>query len=651
MADFTPSLPPLRDDAASPGSRDWAILEWCNARLKDGQHFLESQVGYDKIDKAISAIFAYEKNDGSASYIPGIRTKTRANFVAKTAEDLTAMLTDTRVFWNYSTHNPKYQAQARLCNKDAEDWYTSRCIDLRIGDVVRYYTVAGTGAAHLYYSRAIDDMMVDAIDPRNVIPVNPVSTHTYQDAEGVIVRQARTPAWVKSEYNKDVRPDANSTGFYGWFTRTVTAVKGSVAGPLSGDRRKKDTPDAIPATPTVFVNTLYYRDRRTNKGSETVYMGDWENGKAQNQWSYEVKPGAPLYPFNRMLVWGGNALLYDGPAPYWHAKFPVLKLTLNPWPMTFLGKAPLWDILPLNASLDRLLNVIDDHADQVAQPGAIADKNVSRAEFQKFNTRTPGYKVRTNLASGKGIVVQNPPPLDQSLWQQVNWLIETIQKLSGTADVSQMSQLAQIPSDDTIDTIMKAMTPGVRLRSRILEGFMKEFAEMYLWSIVQFDTLPKRMAKFGPDAVTAEDFDYDPNTFIPDDIPDGDPGDIGSAINALGTGTPRTLYDRAKDMLQSFTFRFDPSSLLNTAAQQDLMKYFMLAKMGYMSVFTLMDKMGMMNFAPKNMSIPPDEIGRLQLQQQLGIGMIANAQGRKATDQAAPSMGASGGGQPTIQTS
>ena len=103
-------------------------------------------------------------------------------------------------------------------------------------------------------------------------------------------------------------------------------------------------------------------------------------------------------------------------------------------------------------------------------------------------------------------------------------------------------------------------------------------------------------------------------------------------------------------MLMSFSCKFDPSSLLNSAAQQELMKYFMLAKMGYVSVFTLMDKMGMMNFAPPDLVVPPDEIGRLKLQQELGIGMVANAQGRKATDQAPPSMGENAAG-PTIQTS
>jgi len=226
--------------------------------------------------------------------------------------------------------------------------------------------------------------------------------------------------------------------------------------------------------------------------------------------------------------------------------------------------------------------------------------------------------------------------------------------LAGTADPSSMMSLGQLPSDDTIDTLMKAMTPSIRLRSRILEAFYTEFAQQYLFCFAEFDSLQKRLAEFGPSGATPEDFDFSPGSFVPDDVPDGSPGDIASTESAF-QDLPRPLYSRAKAMLSAFVCKFDPSSLLNTAAQQDLMKYFLLAKMGYISVFTIWDKMGVMNTVPAELNgqpftLPSDELGRLRLQQALGIGMIANAQGRKASDQAPPSMGSSGGS-PTIQTS
>lgn len=655
MPDYYSDLPPLPDDAAKPGTKDYAIIQWAEARLLAGQRFVEASVGYDKIVQTLDAIFSNER-ESAASYVPTPKplSRTKANLVAKTAEDLVALLTDTRVFWNYATHNPKYEEQARISNKQAEDWYTSRLIDLRISDVIRYYTAGGTGYAHLYYSRRLNDMMVEAEDPRHVFPVEPISYHTVQDALGVIIRKARTPAWVKAEYGKEVKADIGDPGIFGWFTRVFGgAAKNQISGPLS---RRRGEDDPIPATPTVFVNTMYLDDRRTNDTGKTVYMGDWDKDDQGNMvpkttWSYSVPPGEPLYPFKRLIVWGGGALLYDGPSPYWHGKYPIIKLTLNPWPKAWLGKAPLWDILPLDISLNSLLRVIDDHAAKLAQPGVVADRNVSRTELDKFNSRAPGYKIRTNLASGKGIQVQIEPPLQQSLWQHVQWIQDMIKQLAGTADVSQMAQLAQIPSDDTIDTIMKAMTPGIRLRSRILEGFMKEFAEMYLYCIAQFDTLPKRIAKFGPDGVTTEDFDYDPNTFIPDDIPDGQPGDVAATIDSMGTDNPRPRYQRAKAMLQSFTYNFKPSSLLNSAATQDRMEDFLLAKMGYLDWFSLMENLGKMNIAPPSVKIPSSILERMALQQQFGIGMVANAQGRKATNEAPAQAQQQSTGDVTLATS
>ncbi len=677
-------LPPLQDDSAEPDTVEYAIVQWSESRLLRGRNFLEAQIGFDRISAAIDAVWANEKSS-NVSYAPMAKTglsKTACNLIPKISEDLTAQLTDTRYFWNYQTQNPKYQKQAENSNKEAEHWYNNRQIDLRIADVIRDYTVAGTGVAHHYYSRQLNDLMLEREDPRNVYPIDPISYHTFQDCKGVIVRRARTPDWVKEEFNKVVKPDTGGnvgSGFFGWIQRVIEGP-GERGGPLS-KRSKADS--AIPGSPTVFVNTMYLRDMRTNKTGKTVRMGPWEEvdvpgtpgslgtynqetalmenqvlptppskkWQAETPWSYEVPPGAPLYPFHRMIVWGGGALLYDGPSPYWHAKFPLIKFTLNPQNGSWFGKAPLWDCLPLQNSMNANLRVIDDHAAKVAQPAIIGDRNVSKAEMQKADSRAPGMKIRTNMASGKGIQIVNAGMLDPIIWEIIKFCIEQMQKIAGTFDASSMAGLAQIPSDDTIDTIMKTMTPATRLRSRILEGCFKQLAEMQLYGMFEWDTITKRIAMLGVTSVTREDFDYAPGTQIPDDVPDGEPGDIAGFENALGLDNPRPLYIRARAMLQSFACKFDPSSLLNSANQAELMKYFMLSKLGYYSVFGLWDRMGILSSCiPPDMVVPPDEIGRLALQQKLGLGMIANAQGRKATDSEPPGLGMTGNG-PTITTS
>ena len=84
--------------------------------------------------------------------------------------------------------------------------------------------------------------------------------------------------------------------------------------------------------------------------------------------------------------------------------------------------------------------------------------------------------------------------------------------------------------------------------------------------------------------------------------------------HATGYPPGRSAPARAKSMLSGVVCKFDPDMrhlpLLNTAAQQDLMKYFLLAKMGYVSVFTIWDKMGIMNYRRPGAQRPEaDEIG------------------------------------------
>ena len=193
MPDFY-DLPPVNVDEAQEGSLEYEIIDWCDERLRRGIQFVESQVGYDKIDHTLREMFSFERST-DASYIPTPKglSQTKANLIAKVAEDITAMLTDTRCFWNYSGENPKYEKQVELANKDARQWYSNRLIDLRIGDVIRYYTIAGTAFAHLYYSRRLNDMTLEAEDPRNVFPIDPMSYHTVQDCLGVITRRPAHP--------------------------------------------------------------------------------------------------------------------------------------------------------------------------------------------------------------------------------------------------------------------------------------------------------------------------------------------------------------------------------------------------------------------------------------------------------------------------
>jgi hypothetical protein len=290
----------------------------------------------------------------------------------------------------------------------------------------------------------------------------------------------------------------------------------------------------------------------------------------------------------------------------------------------------------LQKSLDKHLRVYDDWLEKLARPDVISDKNsVSKAALDRWDTRRSGGKYLHNPIAGKGMQIVPPPPLPQEFWTGLQFYASEMTNLSGVGDVSQLMRLNQIPSSDSIEQIMEAMSPSVRLRSRVIEAFMREFASMMAYNISQFMTLNQRMTIMGPDGMTPEDFDFDPDTLIPAFIDAEDFGSNGApTLEALYRG-PRSRFERSREFLRTFTFHIAPGSLLAASEIQRKLLYLQLSRAGLIDHWTLMEVLDI-----PNVGTPPpgaDSItDRLMAEQQMGLGMQISPTGRKATGQAMP---------------
>src|SRR6266700_4233018 len=114
--------------SAIPGSDAWRTLGWCGEIEQEAGTFIASQEGYDRIEPAIKSII------GASS--PVIQTRsplsqTKTNRVADVAEQLTAILTDTKPFWDYETANKRWEQHAAIYGKLSTWWYTQQNIDQR----------------------------------------------------------------------------------------------------------------------------------------------------------------------------------------------------------------------------------------------------------------------------------------------------------------------------------------------------------------------------------------------------------------------------------------------------------------------------------------------------------------------------------------
>jgi hypothetical protein len=639
----------MPDDKVPPNreSYGYRVIGWCKAAIEEGDGFLKAQAGYNKCDDAINAVMGQNPEFRSVTL-----SGTNCNLVGKTFFDMTAGLTDVKPFWEYRTYNKRFESHCSIYGKLSQHVWLQRQMDMSFMYGVQYAITCGSTYIEPYWDPQIADFRAEAWDPRDVLPIRPSTSPSIQDCYGVISRKARSVNHVKylakhvfgrEDLLPYIQPDRDGSIVASSLRNTRVGALLERLGDspfkqrLFGEKSQRD----VPRVPTTDIFTAYIDDDSINEHDYPIPMGAFDkDGRPRNNWSHFVDPGDRLYPRKRKIVFctGLPEPFYDGPSEYWHGLFPYPKLTLDSVSWSYLGKAPLWDLLNLNKALDRLLRVYDDWCERLARPDAIGDKHaISEHMMQRLDTRRGGKKLRINPTAGKGLQFVGPDPLPPDFWHGVEYYEAKIKELSGSQDISNLMKLNQMPSADSIEQIMESMSLTWRLRSRVIEVFMREYATMMAYNFAQFYTLPRRMTILGGEGATQEDFDFDPGSLVPDFVDPRDFGTDGNPTHDAIMRGPLHRYDRAREFLRQFSFNIAPGSLLAASEIQRKLLYLQLSRAGLIDHWTLMDVLGI-----PNVGVPPAGAttitDRLLAEQQMGLGMSVSPAGRKASGQSMPRM-------------
>lgn len=643
MANVANISTPTRPSEIPKQEKVHGVLGFGLEVLQEGDTYIQRQPGHENIDKTIQIILGQDKKDR-----PSGLSQLYVNEIGRIARVLVSLLTDVKPFWDFRTHNKAYEQQAFMLSKLSESWFTGRmAIDQKWADVMRYYLVGGTGFAHQVWNPRRSDIDLIPEDPRDVLPFRPNGNYI-QDAMGVIIRKSFPINHVISQwpqYANKIKADRDGGMDSGDNSKLNRMLKKINLGPIEMARQRRNIPanQQSGTFPVVDVFYLYLDDPAVNESSdEAELMGQFEEREgrqvALNNWSYVVKPGEALYPRKRMVIFTRTCVLYDGPSIYWHGQYPVTKVTLDPWPQTWLGTSPLHDLIPIQDSLNNALRARDDHIQKILRPNVWADnQTVSKAELRKFDTRKGGQKLHTS-AFGKGINIEDIKPLDPVIAETIAYCHERLQTMSGVADMTNILKLNQMPSSDTVEAITNAMTPEVRGRSRQLEVAMRDFAMQAMYNFAQWYTFRRRYQILGKDGVSLEDWEFDPASFIPT-YTDKDRDAHGDVL-AERLNRPRPRLERADEFLRHFTFHIPPASMLKAAEVQEKLLYLQLSRQGYMDIQTTLEKLDIPNVGDL---LQGSVIERLAQQAQMGLGQEvgpagASAAGRKASGQEMPKM-------------
>ena len=665
--------------------RTTELLQYGGLCLEDGQKFLERQTGYELIQPVIDRVCSKKTSTMLAELDrPSGLATTSSNRMRKIMVEGVAQMTDIKPFFEIKAYNSALDKTADNFSKLSTSWYTRvSCDQIGLAQCLRYAWVAGCGYVWLEWDPEREEIMPKAPDPRDVIPIRPDQEFlSIQNSRGVIIKEEYTLSharmlWPDSAPYLIADHDAlDGTALESTRAGRVLAAINVKAGGVLDDGLFSSRPKAsIGSQPAVYIYTMYIMDSEKNSSSDEIQMGEFKDdptwqrpegllGAFQkppqvpaNNWSYTVKAGDKLYPRGRRVIFSRTAVLEDIPNPYWFAAggqihFPIVKLTLDPFPQKWFGLGPMWDLLPLQESLDWLLRVIDDHAAQVAQPPVIANSmSMGKRALEAVNTRRAGLKI---LANPMGEMPQMPgvPALEALIPQQVEWTKREMDDLAGLSDLSKsLLELNQIPDNETIERMLEAKSFLLQGRSRSVECFMREFATILISMFAQFYTIRQRYQILGPSGSQPEDFDFDPNNLIPDFVHSQDFDGEGNLTQAARDRGPMPIFDRFKEVQRQLVFSIAPGSLLNASATTRKLLYLKGFEMGLISIWTLAKTLDIPGFGE-----PPagavTEIDKLAAQRAMGLGPAPPGPGAPDTYSKMPKQGNNGGGTgSTIRTS
>lgn len=578
------------------------VLTWVEERVKEGENIIKDEPAYDEIDQAISYIMGDQMDRARPAELANCPDNRLKNILNQTV----AALTDIHPLFGFKTYNPSFKDQEDVLQKLSQAWWVNTFCDLKLADVIKFAAGVGTGYCEVVWDASAGggtgDIVLHPRDPRDVLPIRPSLTGSVQDWDGVIIRAAKSPEELRVRFpDKAARIKADNQPSI--VARTWSKARkafSSIITPSAVDVANSNARNMPKRVATCDVYTTYLKDRRLHTATEPITMGD-----PNTTWSYTVYPAgydkvpdgldelsnqkyrtatiqdSKLYPRGRMILSTKTCVLYDGPNPYWHGMFPIAKLCLDPWPWSLLGLGLVHDIIPIQNALNETLNGILDHVRKLLRPMIVADKkSVPASVWDRLDTRLPGQKMKTNASAGKGVEFVSPEALPPYTFEVLQFLADEMDYHAGTVNLQALSQLNQMPGENTVEKMQEALSPVLRLKGRLLEYFLREVGEMVKANFFQFYNMPRRVALLGEVGISFSDFDYDPGNLTPA-LAQGDEG----YTTHLDKSRPRA--ERAQWFHKNFTFSITPNSLLAISQMSRKMMYLQLRQMQLVDKWTL----------------------------------------------------------------
>jgi hypothetical protein len=557
--------------------------------IQEGEGYLSGQRSYKNLPdnmKLFDSIF----NDKTISTLV-------SNFLRYNIRKFVETISDIREIGTFGSDAPQYRDYAEVTNKVAKAIYIESQFPRQLRKTLQYASVMGVG--YLWPKCKTEDygfgerrIIFEPLGLLDVLPVQVPATNDVQDAYLVTIYEympiaeahARFPLFQADlmPIDRVVHPSRLSAKRLDWAEKFRYGGETRNWGNLYCE-----------------IRYTFIRDLRINNLGLELPMGDEDTS-----WFYKVpyigqdifggiRNGQPfmrpakaedcrVYPNLRLMITtpGIDRPMYDGPAWDWHGKMPTVQYTVDDWPWEGLGMSLIDSV----GTVERTKRKHERQMDQV-----LTTKKNPPMGYDR--TATGGPKIENfdifaqNIRAG---VDGEPKKILQSLLPEevrveevdfkfVEYLKQMEEGQLGINDLGNLVNMKMNVASDSFDKALEAVGPIAKGIAATMEAGNAKVANMLKFMIPQWMTTRRIIEYIGPDKITPEMLDFDPDSMIPSHMED-ELVNVGGAMlkpydelpdgNRIPKGSAYDKLTRARVFTRNLRLISVPSTLLKITALQ-----------------------------------------------------------------------------------
>jgi len=621
---------------------------WVDDMVLEGEGFISGQTAYRNLAvnmRLFEGIF----NDKSRSTLS-------SNFLKYNIRKFVETLSDIREIGTLGSDAKQFKPYSDIANKLLKVIYTQAQYPRQLRKALQYAGVMGVG--YLWpkckaqdYGFGDREIVFEALGLLDVLPVQVPSTNDVQDA------------YVNTIY--EYMPIAEAHGRFPLFQALLKPInRSNYPSRLSAKRldwaEKFRYGDQTRNFGNLYCEIRYtfVRDLRINNTGHELPMGD-----PDTTWFYKVpsigqmifggiRNGSPymrpaivqdcrVYPQLRLIITanGINRPMYDGPAFDWHGKMPAVQYVVDDWPWESMGLSLVDTVRSIEATKRKHERLVDQVLSARLNPPMGYNRDETGGpKIEQFDLFEPNVRMGVNGEPRK--TFQSVLP-EEVIVTEANMLFldrlgQQEEQQLGINDISSIMNLRLNVGSDGFDKILESIGPIAKGIAASLEASNAKIAYMLKFMELQWITAKMTVELLGPDNLTPEIFDFDPESLVPSHLEDEYVNGFLPSTTLEGVyhenGEPKEIptpsqYDkltRAKIFAKNLRLISVPSTLLKITQMQEQLKYLQLYRDGFpISPHTVAKKLSIENFG----DIPGDtEFEKWVNWQKLKLLLMAEAQ-------------------------